>query len=86
MVYANYGTKDDFARLQRARGGRARGRIVLARYGGNFRGYKARFAEEAGAAGLVIFTDPADGGYVDGPTLSRGRLGQPERRSSAARS
>ncbi|MFG0314395.1 MAG: PA domain-containing protein, partial [Phycisphaerales bacterium] len=31
-------------------------KIVLARYGGNFRGYKAHFAEKYGAAGLIIYT------------------------------
>src|SRR6266545_8223466 len=66
VVYANYGTKDDFARLA-ALGVGVKGQIVLARYGGNFRGMKARFAEEAGAAGLVLFTDPADGGSAEGP-------------------
>ncbi len=61
VVYANRGTREDFARL-RALGIDCEGRIVLARYGGNYRGYKARFAEEAGAVGLVVYTDPADSG------------------------
>jgi N-acetylated-alpha-linked acidic dipeptidase len=65
VVYANYGTKEDFARLAEA-GVDCHGKVVLARYGGNYRGYKARFAEAAGAAGLVIFTDPADSGYTKG--------------------
>lgn len=65
VVYANYGTREDFQRL-RELGIDARGRIVLARYGGNFRGFKAKFAEAAGAAGLIIYTDPADAGYVRG--------------------
>jgi N-acetylated-alpha-linked acidic dipeptidase len=84
VVYANYGRKEDFAWL-RELGVDVRGAIVLARYGGNFRGYKARFAEEAGAAGLVIFTDPADdgwgrgiprpeGGWADGGSIQRGSL------------
>ena len=71
VVYANYGTREDFARL-RALGVECRGKIVLARYGGNFRGYKAKFAEAAGAAGLVIFTDPADAGFTKGPTWPDG--------------
>lgn len=65
LVYANYGRKEDFAVLA-AMGIDVRGKIVLARYGGNFRGYKARFAEQAGAAGLIIYTDPADSGYSKG--------------------
>lgn len=65
VVYAHYGTKADFEQLK-ALGVDVTGKIVLARYGGNFRGYKAKFAEAAGAAGLVIFTDPADTGYMKG--------------------
>lgn len=71
VVYANYGTKADFATLA-AKGIDCRGRIVLARYGGNYRGFKAKFAEDAGAVGLVIFTDPADAGYVKGLTYPEG--------------
>ncbi len=65
IVYANYGTREDFEKL-RALGVDLRGRIVVARYGGNFRGYKARFAEAGGAAGLVIYTDPHDAGFRQG--------------------
>ncbi|MCE9618327.1 MAG: M28 family peptidase [Planctomycetes bacterium] len=67
VVYANYGTQEDFDRLK-ALGVDVTGKIVLARYGKNFRGYKARFAEKAGAAGLIIFTDPADSGFSKGAT------------------
>ncbi len=65
LVYANYGRAEDFAELAR-RGVDVTGRIVVARYGGNYRGFKARYAEAAGAAGLVIFTDPRDSGYGRG--------------------
>ncbi|MBL9031038.1 MAG: M20/M25/M40 family metallo-hydrolase [Phycisphaerae bacterium] len=65
VVYVNYGTKADFARL-RAMGVETTGRIAIARYGGNFRGYKAKFAEAAGCVGLIIYTDPADSGYAKG--------------------
>ncbi|NBP51651.1 MAG: hypothetical protein EBU70_10855, partial [Actinobacteria bacterium] len=71
VVYANYGTKSDFERL-RALGVDCRGKIVLARYGGNFRGFKAKFAEEAGAAALLIYTDPADSGVAKGPVWPEG--------------
>jgi N-acetylated-alpha-linked acidic dipeptidase len=71
VVYANYGTREDFRRLAEL-GVDCRGKIVLARYGGNFRGYKAKFAEAAGAAGLVIFTDPGDSGFTKGPTWPDG--------------
>ncbi len=65
VVYANYGTKEDFEALAAA-GIDVAGRIVLARYGRNYRGYKAYYAEKAGAAGLVIYTDPANDGYARG--------------------
>ena len=59
VVYVNHGTKKDFALLA-DRDISLAGRIAIARYGGNYRGYKAKFAEEAGAVGLIIFTDPRD--------------------------
>jgi len=76
VVYANYGSREDFARL-RALGVEVRGALVLARYGKVFRGDKARAAEEAGALGLVIFTDPADAGYTAGPTYPEGGWAHP---------
>ncbi|MEZ6235396.1 MAG: M20/M25/M40 family metallo-hydrolase [Phycisphaerales bacterium] len=71
VVYANYGTREDFARLAEL-GVDCTGKIVICRYGGNFRGFKARFAEQAGAAAVIIYTDPADSGYVRGDTWPRG--------------
>ncbi|MHC4164472.1 MAG: M28 family peptidase [Planctomycetota bacterium] len=65
VVYANYGKKEDYEKLDEL-GVDLKGRIVIARYGGNFRGYKAKFAEARGAAGLVIYTDPYDSGYFKG--------------------
>tara|TARA_B110000459_G_scaffold190741_1_gene226109 strand:+ start:1023 stop:3122 length:2100 start_codon:yes stop_codon:yes gene_type:complete len=84
VVYANYGRKEDFEALK-SLGIDVNGKIVLARYGANFRGFKAKFAEANGAAGLIIFTDPKDSGYTkglvypDGPyynesTIQRGSL------------
>ncbi|WP_075351352.1 M28 family peptidase [Algoriphagus marinus] len=84
VVYANYGTKADFEKLAEM-GVDLKGKVVIARYGGNFRGYKAKFAEESGAAALIIYTDPEDSGsgkggvYPDGPffnetTIQRGSL------------
>jgi N-acetylated-alpha-linked acidic dipeptidase len=71
VVYANYGTQEDFDKLK-ALGVDVKGKIVLARYGKNFRGFKARFAENAGAAGLIIFTDPGDSGFTKGATWPSG--------------
>ena len=71
VVYANYGRLEDFARLAEL-GIDCTGKIVIARYGGNFRGYKAKYAEAAGAAGLIIFTDPGDSGFVRGEVYPEG--------------
>jgi len=71
VVYANYGRKEDFEKLQ-AFGVSVKGKIVIARYGGNFRGYKAKYAEAFGAAGLIIFTDPGDNGYAKGLVYPEG--------------
>jgi N-acetylated-alpha-linked acidic dipeptidase len=71
IVYANYGTKADFERLRELNID-ATGKIIIARYGGNYRGYKAKFAQAAGAAGLIIYTDPADSGYMRGLTYPEG--------------
>jgi N-acetylated-alpha-linked acidic dipeptidase len=65
IVYVNYGTREDFEMLKTL-GISLEGKIALARYGGNFRGYKAKFAEANGAAGLIIYSDPKDNGYARG--------------------
>lgn len=65
VVYANYGRKEDFEKLK-ALGVSVKGKVVIARYGGNFRGYKAKYAQANGAAGLIIYTDPGDDGYAKG--------------------
>ena len=72
VVYANYGRRADFEALD-SMGVDLEGKIVVARYGGNFRGYKAKYAEEYGAAGLLMYTDPADGGYTEGLPYPEGR-------------
>lgn len=69
VVYANFATREDFATLT-SLGVEVQGAIVLARYGRNFRGDKVRFAEEAGAVGLVLFSDPAD--VARGPAWPEG--------------
>lgn len=65
VVYANYGRREDYRQLAEL-GVDLTDKIVLARYGGNFRGYKLKYAEEAGAAGVILFTDPRDAGYEQG--------------------
>jgi N-acetylated-alpha-linked acidic dipeptidase len=71
IVYANYGTKDDFRKLEEL-GVDCSGKIVIARYGGNYRGFKVKYAEEAGAAGLIMYTDPDDAGYRKGLVYPEG--------------
>ncbi|HKS75407.1 MAG TPA: M28 family metallopeptidase [Terriglobales bacterium] len=65
VVYANYGTPDDFRRLEEMKID-VRGKIVLVRYGQNFRGVKALVAQEHGAAGVIIYSDPSDDGWRRG--------------------
>jgi len=48
------------------------GTIALVRYGGIFRGLKVRFAQQAGCAGVAIFSDPADDGFVQGTVYPGG--------------
>jgi N-acetylated-alpha-linked acidic dipeptidase len=85
VVYANYGSSDDFDKLDRLKVD-VRGKIVLVRYGQNFRGVKVFVAQERGAAGVVLYSDPADDGwrrgdkYPDGPwrpdtAVQRGSVG-----------
>ena len=72
VVYANYGSPEDFKKLEQMKID-VRGKIVLVRYGQNFRGVKAFVAQEHGAAGVIIYSDPYDDGwhkgdkYPDGP-------------------
>ncbi len=70
-VYANYGTAADFKRLV-ALGISVKGKIVLVRYGSNFRGIKVSLAQSYGAVGVLIYSDPADDGYQLGDIYPRG--------------
>jgi putative CocE/NonD family hydrolase len=71
VVYANYGLPPDYARLAAA-GVDVRGKIVIARYARSHRAVKIHTAEQAGAAGIIIYSDPADDGYARGPTWPDG--------------
>ena len=71
VVYANYGTPDDFQKLEQMKID-VRGKIVLVRYGQNFRGVKAFVAQEHGAAGVLIYSDPADDGWRLGDKYPQG--------------
>jgi N-acetylated-alpha-linked acidic dipeptidase len=65
VIYANYGTPDDFDKLAKMNID-VRGKIVLVRYGQNFRGVKVFVAQEHGAAGVIIYSDPFDDGWRRG--------------------
>jgi N-acetylated-alpha-linked acidic dipeptidase len=65
VIYANYGRLEDFDQLA-ARHIDLHGKIVLVRYGANFRGVKVYLAEQRGAAGVLIYSDPQDDGYYKG--------------------
>jgi len=71
IVYANYGTPEDFQKLEQLKTD-VRGKLVLVRYGQNFRGVKALVAQEHGAAGLIIYSDPADDGWKRGDKYPKG--------------
>lgn len=71
LVYVNYGVPEDYAKLAEM-GVDVRGKIAIARYGRVFRGVKHKVAYEHGAAGLIMFSDPADDGYVRGPVYPDG--------------
>ncbi|EFW99317.1 peptidase s8/s53 [Grosmannia clavigera kw1407] len=76
LVYVNYGTYEDYADLQRANIS-LEGAIAIARYGGIFRGLKVKRAQDLGAVGVLLYSDPGDDGeiteengyaaYPDGP-------------------
>ncbi|KAF2350347.1 PA domain, partial [Trinorchestia longiramus] len=65
VVYANYGREEDYTYLVDS-GIDITGKIVIARYGMIFRANMVSFAEELGAAGVLLYTDPADYA-LDGP-------------------
>lgn len=71
VVYANYGAPEDFKKLA-AMGVSVQGKIVIVRYGSNYRGIKAYDAQLAGAAGVLIYSDPADDGYFRGDMYPKG--------------
>ncbi|HWY53346.1 MAG TPA: M28 family metallopeptidase [Terriglobales bacterium] len=71
VVYANYGSPEDFKKLEQMKID-VRGKIVVVRYGQNFRGVKAFVAQEHGAAGLIIYSDPADDGWRRGDKYPQG--------------
>jgi N-acetylated-alpha-linked acidic dipeptidase len=72
LVYVNYGMPDDYDALEKM-GVSVKGKIVIARYGQGWRGLKPKLAQEHGAVGCIVYSDPHDDGYAvdavypDGP-------------------
>jgi N-acetylated-alpha-linked acidic dipeptidase len=77
LVYVNYGMPADYEDLARL-GIDVKGKIVITRYGGGWRGLKPKLAYEHGAVGCIIYSDPADDGYGAGDAYPKGAL-RPER-------
>lgn len=71
LVYVNYGLREDYEALAR-RGVDVKGKIAIARYGGGWRGLKPRLAQEHGAVGCLIYSDPAQDGYGIGDVYPKG--------------
>jgi N-acetylated-alpha-linked acidic dipeptidase len=71
IVYVNYGLPPDYAKLKAA-GVDVRGKIVLARYARSHRAVKVFTAQENGAIGILLYSDPANDGYVQGETWPDG--------------
>ena len=71
VVYVNYGLPADYEALAR-RGIDVKGKIALARYGGGWRGLKPKLAQEHGAVGTLIYSDPANDGYATVETYPNG--------------
>ena len=65
LVYVNYGNREDYEQLDRL-GISVKGAIVIARYGGGWRGIKPKVAGEHGAIGCIIYSDPKGDGYFNG--------------------
>ena len=71
LVYVNYGLPPDYEALKKL-GVDVKGKIAIARYGNSYRGVKAKVAQDHGAVGLIIYSDPADDGYMKGDVYPKG--------------
>ena len=81
LVYVNYGVPADYEELER-RGIDVKGKIVIARYGGSWRGIKPKVAAEHGAIGCLIYSDPRDDGYSQGDVYPKGGWRSEHRRAA----
>jgi N-acetylated-alpha-linked acidic dipeptidase len=76
VIYANYGRAEDYDQLAKL-GVSVKDKIVLARYFHGYRGGKALEAEHRGAAGIIVYSDPAEDGAPRGPVYPAGPYGPP---------
>ncbi|HET7267294.1 MAG TPA: transferrin receptor-like dimerization domain-containing protein [Oleiagrimonas sp.] len=77
LVYVNYGMPEDYKKLARL-GVNVKGKIVIVRYGGGWRGLKPELAYEHGAVGCLIYSDPRDDGYFHSDPYPKGASRPPE--------
>ena len=71
LVFVNRGVPADYEVLERM-GIDVKGKIVIAKYGGSWRGIKPKVAAEHGAIGCIIYSDPRDDGYSVGDVYPKG--------------
>lgn len=71
LVFVNYGIPEDYDQLERM-GVSVKGKIVVAKYGHSWRGIKPKVAQEHGAIGCIIYSDPKDDGYFEGDVYPKG--------------
>lgn len=71
LVFVNYGLPEDYETLARM-GVDVKGKIVIAKYGHSWRGIKPKVAQEHGAVGCIIYSDPKDDGYFQGDVYPKG--------------
>jgi N-acetylated-alpha-linked acidic dipeptidase len=77
LVFVNYGIPADYEELEQ-RGISVKGAIVIAKYGGSWRGIKPKVAAEHGAVGCLIYSDPRDDGYAGGDVFPNGPMRPPQ--------
>ena len=77
LVYVNYGNLDDYKRLEQF-GISVKGKIVISRYGEGWRGLKVKLAQDHGAVGALIYSDPADDGYSVDDMYPNGSMRPPQ--------
>jgi N-acetylated-alpha-linked acidic dipeptidase len=71
LVFVNYGIPEDYEVLDRM-GINVKGKIVIAKYGRSWRGIKPKVAQDHGAIGCIIYSDPSDDGYFQGDVYPKG--------------